>query len=319
MMYDVSGWSATVGEGHEVREVEIDLALDLAPEESALLDMHTFLNVINVLVSELYLLEDYLEEERGLAPGIERIWEMKELLMSPDGRVMLPEQLEEDVAFILDNVRTAMEAAPKRRTQPDVQQSVDNIHSIFNILRVRVRELLASRRYPERWEPHDIDRLVQNIIEVLAAIEKNSKGRYRIVYNIAAQDETAYVVHLRIDSVDGDTIMMPPVLQDVLRDLIANARKYTKPGGHIIAGLFDDGEHLRFVVEDTGRGIPPDEIVHVIGFGQRGSNVLSTETKGGGFGLTKAYLVAKQFGGRMWIASQLGAGTRITLSIPRPG
>ena len=41
-------------------------------------------------------------------------------------------------------------------------------------------------------------------------------------------------------------------------------------------------------------------------------------TMGGGFGLTKAYLVTRQFGGRMWIASRPGAGTRITLSIPRP-
>jgi len=41
-------------------------------------------------------------------------------------------------------------------------------------------------------------------------------------------------------------------------------------------------------------------------------------TMGAGFGLTKAYYVTKQFGGRMWIASRLGVGTRITLIIPRP-
>jgi signal transduction histidine kinase len=40
---------------------------------------------------------------------------------------------------------------------------------------------------------------------------------------------------------------------------------------------------------------------------------------GGGFGLTKAFLVTKQFGGRMWIKSELGVGTRITLKLPRPG
>jgi signal transduction histidine kinase len=111
---------------------------------------------------------------------------------------------------------------------------------------------------------------------------------------------------------------MPPVLQDVMRDLIANARKYTEPGGEITAGLVDNGKELRFVVADTGRGIPSDEVRQVVEFGKRGSNVDDKETMGGGFGLTKAYLVTRQFGGRIWITSRPGAGTRIAISIPRP-
>jgi|GEM_PF-2793617 len=39
---------------------------------------------------------------------------------------------------------------------------------------------------------------------------------------------------------------------------------------------------------------------------------------GGGFGLTKAYSVVRRFGGRMWIDSAEGRGTRITLRLPRP-
>ena len=35
-------------------------------------------------------------------------------------------------------------------------------------------------------------------------------------------------------------------------------------------------------------------------------------------GLTKALFVTKQFGGRFWIKSEVGAGTRIRLVIPRP-
>jgi signal transduction histidine kinase len=111
---------------------------------------------------------------------------------------------------------------------------------------------------------------------------------------------------------------MPPVLQDVMRDLIANARKYTEPGGEITAGLVDNGKELRFVVEDTGRGIPADEVQQAVAFGTRGSNVADKATMGGGFGLTKAWWVTRQFGGRMWIASDPGSGTRITIRIPHP-
>jgi hypothetical protein len=41
-------------------------------------------------------------------------------------------------------------------------------------------------------------------------------------------------------------------------------------------------------------------------------------TMGGGFGLTKAFLTTKQFGGRFWIASAVGVGTRIRIHVPRP-
>ena len=109
---------------------------------------------------------------------------------------------------------------------------------------------------------------------------------------------------------------MPAVLQDVMRDLILNARKYTNLGGTIIAGLVDDGTNLCFVVNDNGRGIPTDQIEQVVQYGQRARNVQDRETKGGGFGLTKAYYVTKQFGGRMWIESEEDRGTTITISIP---
>lgn len=41
-------------------------------------------------------------------------------------------------------------------------------------------------------------------------------------------------------------------------------------------------------------------------------------TPGGGFGLTKAFVKTREFGGRFWIASAPGVGTRVRLSLPAP-
>lgn len=123
---------------------------------------------------------------------------------------------------------------------------------------------------------------------------------------------------LDIRSVDGGQISMPPVLQDCFRDLLANARKYTPPGGEIRGSLRDDGRELRVVVADTGRGIPETEVGHVVRFGQRGSNARPGETRGGGYGLTKAYSICRRFGGRLWIESEIDIGTTVTMQIPRP-
>ena len=111
---------------------------------------------------------------------------------------------------------------------------------------------------------------------------------------------------------------MPVIFQDVMRDLIANARKYTSPGGRIDAGLYNSGTELRFIVQDNGVGIPEAELERVTEFGVRRSNVLDRKTRGGGFGLTKAYYVARKFGGRMWIHSSTEAPTDTRLGIRLP-
>nr|WP_240544875.1 ATP-binding protein [Ectothiorhodospira shaposhnikovii] len=110
---------------------------------------------------------------------------------------------------------------------------------------------------------------------------------------------------------------MPAVFNDVIRDLVANARKYTPPGGRILSGLDDDGQRIRFVVEDTGVGIPPGQVEDVVKLGFRADNVQNRRTYGGGFGLTKAYWVTQRLQGRMWIDSRLDQGTRIEIQFPR--
>jgi signal transduction histidine kinase len=299
-------------------EVEITDVPELTREQVALIDMHSVVNIMNVLVNELEYLQEVLRKAEPLQPALDAVQQIhRRLRTSEEIGAELGDLLKcED--RVMEVVRAVIEAHPAAADDPDVRDSVSNLQSVFAVLDTRARELLDRVQAPERWMDHDVEQLTANLTNVLAAIEKNSKGRYRFVYNIAKQEQKDYIVNFHIESVDGATINMPPVLQDVMRDLIANARKYTEPGGELTAGLVDNGKELRFVVEDTGRGIPAEDVQQVVAFGKRGSNVDDQATMGGGFGLTKAYLVTRQFAGRMWIDSRPGAGTRITISIPRP-
>jgi signal transduction histidine kinase len=286
-------------------EVEITDLLDLTQEQTALIDMHSVVNIMNVLINELDYLQEVLPDAKQLQRAVDEIQQIDHRLHnSADIEAELGNLLKSE-SHVMKLVRAMLDAHPKAANDSDVRSSVNNLQSVFAILDTRARELLARVHAPDEWTDHDVEQLTANFTNVLAAIEKNSKGRYRIVNNIAEQEKQDYIVNFNIGSVDGATIHMPPVLQDVMRDLIANARKYTEPGGE-------------FVVEDTGRGIPSDEVKQVVAFGTRGSNVDDKATMGGGFGLTKAYLVARRFGGRMWIESRPDAGTRITISIPHP-
>lgn len=299
-------------------EVEITGLPELTRQQAALVDLHSVVNILNVLINELEYLQEVIGEDGEIRAALASVRQLHEGLQAAEGDGADLGPVLGCEASVMQRVRAALAAHPDAAGDPNVQGSVSNLESVFSVLDVRARELRDRVEAPERWEDHDVARLTENFTKVLAAIEKNSKGRYRIVYNIAEQEPQDYMVNFGVESARGTVLNMPPVLQDVMRDLIANARKYTEPGGEITAGLVDTGKELRLVVEDTGRGIPPDEIHQVVQFGRRGSNVADKATMGGGFGLTKALWVTRRFGGRMWIASRPGGGTRITIVIPRP-
>lgn len=302
-----------------MREIEITEIPPLKPNEQSLLAMHSLLNVCNVLRGELALIGLALAEDDTLLVGA-LAWcdAMVASLDDPVAGLAAAHGADAQAAAVFAEIAAVLAAHPGKRDSAEIAQSVANLRSVFAILSVRARELLARAQHPDRWEEFSVAELRRDFLAVFAALEQNSRGRFRIIYNAALQEPRDYYVDFKIESNKGDRLRMPAVFQDVMRDLIANARKYTAPGGHITAALHEDAAVLRLVVEDSGRGIPAGELATVVQFGRRASNVGDVRTMGGGFGLTKAFLATKQFGGRFWVASELGVGTRIRLHLPRP-
>lgn len=298
--------------------MQITRPLNITPQQLAQLDLHSFLNILNILMGELQLLKLDLNDAAALPETTQLANEVLQLVR--DGRLDAEASRQATTlqSTFLKEWSAVLRRAPDTAGQPPLSEAAANLDSILKVMVVRLAEYQERLRTGSVWRPHSIRQLTDNFVNFFAALEKNSKGRYHIIFNIASQDPTDYLVNFKIESVDGDSITMPPVLQDVFRDVIANARKYTAPGGHIAAGLHDNGHELRMVVEDTGCGIPEGEIEQVVGFGYRASNVREKATRGGGFGLTKAYHTATELGGSMWITSTLGKGTRVALHIPRP-
>jgi signal transduction histidine kinase len=300
--------------------MEIQRELSFTGEEASLLDMHSVLNVMNVIVLELLT----ISEHTGMSPAIDRLADRTvdaaDRLRDPEEAHAIVGHIEEFIADVEKTIDDVVSTTGSGDA-PEIAESRGNLRSVFAILRVRAREILARHRDPDGWVVHDIPQLRENFTNVFQAIERNSHGGYRIVNNVAEHENGNYLVNFEITGANSPSIEMPAIFQDVMRDLIANARKYTPPGGRIDAGLYNSGRELRFIVQDTGVGIPGTELATVTEFGVRGTNVLSRETRGGGFGLTKAYYVTRKFGGRMWIDSSTEppTGTRIEIRLPVPG
>jgi len=298
--------------------MQITKPLSVTEQQLAQLDLHSFLNILNIISGELQLLKLDLEDEAALPETTQFTAGLLELVRAGRLHDEASRQAASLHAAFLKEWSAEQRHRPQLANRSPASEGAGNLDSILKVMAVRLREYQERTRTGTVWRAHSIRELTENLVNFFAALEKNSKGRYHILFNIAAQEPADYLVNLKIESVDEDIIFMPPVLQDVFRDVVANARKYTPPGGHIDAGLRDNGHNLRLVVQDTGCGIPADEIERVVDFGYRATNVQSKATKGGGFGLTKAYYLTCKLGGSMWIESTLGQGTRITLEIPRP-
>ena len=108
----------------------------------------------------------------------------------------------------------------------------------------------------------------------------------------------------------------PNLLRHVLRNLLSNALTYTPSGGRITVAAREIGEGIEVVVEDTGTGIPPEDLPHIFERFYRADHSRSRATGGAGLGLAIARQFVEVHGGRIQVSSEQGQGARFTFTLP---
>jgi NtrC-family two-component system sensor histidine kinase KinB len=100
----------------------------------------------------------------------------------------------------------------------------------------------------------------------------------------------------------------------VLTNLLDNAVKFTRKDGRITLGVEQDGDDVAFAVSDTGIGIPPEYRHRIFDRFLRLEN--ADEVKGTGLGLAFCKLAVEAHGGRIWVESEEGQGSRFKFTLP---
>ena len=108
----------------------------------------------------------------------------------------------------------------------------------------------------------------------------------------------------------------PNRLREVLQNLIDNAIKYT-PEGSITVALTGDNSVIQIQVQDTGTGIPEEDISHLFQKFYRVDSSLTRTIGGTGLGLYISRKIVEMYNGHIWVESTLGKGSTFFINLPR--
>ena len=105
-------------------------------------------------------------------------------------------------------------------------------------------------------------------------------------------------------------------LREVVSNLVENAIKYT-PKGDVIINVEGDDTHANISVQDSGIGIPTEDIPHLFQKFYRVDNTDTREIGGTGLGLYLSRRLAELMGGQIKVESEYKKGSTFTIELPR--
>lgn len=135
---------------------------------------------------------------------------------------------------------------------------------------------------------------------------------YDCVEDVGLDLESKGIIFTNEENVSSKEIVIADVeqLAKVVNNIVNNAVKYMdKTPGRICIRLLDDGDFVRFEIEDNGKGIDAADLPNIFDRFYRTDASRSSNTGGSGIGLSIARKIIEDHGGKIWAASKSGVGT----------
>ena len=175
----------------------------------------------------------------------------------------------------------------------------DALHLLELINDVLDLSKIEAGRLELRLEEFDA---AQALDEVLASIRPLAINK-----TLSVESRVPECIHLKADRVR---------YKEILYNLLSNAVKFTPAHGKIWVEGGSDGRFATIAVNDTGIGLPADEQVSIFAKFYQAAATTKGIKEGTGLGLAITKRLVEQHGGRIWIESQLGQGSRFSFTLP---
>jgi len=128
-------------------------------------------------------------------------------------------------------------------------------------------------------------------------------------------DQKHIVISVRALPTPG--VLDPLRLAQVAENLLSNAVRYTPDGGRVAIEARDAGDMLELIVRDTGVGIEEEDQRRLFDEFFRSASARASSIRGVGLGLAVVRSIVDAHGGEVHLESEPGAGTTVTVRIPR--
>ncbi len=198
------------------------------------------------------------------------------------------------------------------RTPLDERQRlhVDRISTAAGILLRLVDGMLDSARLEAgRVAVETVDFILDDILDQVAALFAADAEVKGLSFTMACDEAVPA-------SLCGD----PTRLTEILINVVGNAVKFTASGSVELAVAVEqqseDGMTLRFIVRDSGPGIPSDRIDTIFEPFQQADNTIYRQYGGTGLGLSISRQIARLMGGDIKVESTIGRGSLFSVHLP---
>ena len=190
-------------------------------------------------------------------------------------------------------------------------------------LSVKQMELLqAARQDGER-----LYRVIEDLLELSHLESGGALGQSvpmnveEILLQVTERNRAAFIdqgVELKMESWKETPLVLgdPSRIGHIFDNLLHNALKFTPRGGQVRLAAQTDGGMVRFIVEDTGKGIGPEYLPRIF---EKFFRVPGQEKADSGLGLSIAKEFVEAQGGTIQVTSQVGKGTTFSFTLPAAG
>lgn len=192
--------------------------------------------------------------------------------------------------------------APPEKQRDVLERAQARAYELLDLIR-DLLELVRARRLegPAQATAVAVDQVLDAVVGLMR-VEAENKG-LTLTVNIAPN--------------------LPPVratpdqLKSIWTNLISNAIKYTEPGGRVTVTVAPDGDEVVGSVEDTGIGISREDMPRLFEEFFRTEQAKSMVQRGTGVGLAIVKRTVESYGGRVWVESEPGKGSKFSFALPK--
>jgi signal transduction histidine kinase len=205
-------------------------------------------------------------------------------------------EFDSDPQALKDFLRSAYDTASKM---------LELINNILDVAKLEAGKLQLNK------QPNDLNSVVATAAARLKVLAKE-KG-----INLLVQADSS-IPFFEFDA---------GKIEQVVINLLSNAIKFTSHDGTVIIRTYvkhfgeevpglSAGDYAAVDVEDTGIGISKDDLSSIFERYRQGKSAVSIAQKGTGLGLTIVKRIVESHGGKVFVQSELGKGTKFTFVLP---